>query len=150
MLQDGACGTLPSKHRETEWGWDFGEKLTCGTDAGFLAFWEGVRPNSSVVPRCWAEVQTLQNLFPPFPWGLRTGAGLSSPEPGLSRSEEAADRGALSILAGPNPAAANPSGAQGLHGPAQPCVCIDRGGVCHSCHWRPRFYHWTLCPVSRR
>ena len=76
------------------------------------------------------EVQTLQNLFPPFPWGLRTGAGLSSPEPGLSRGEEAADRGSLSTLAGPEPAAASPSGTQGLHGRAQPCVCIGRRGVC--------------------
>lgn len=54
-----------------------------------------------------------------------TGLGPLSPEPGLNRGEEVADKGSF---VHPDPAAANSSGAQSLLGPAQPCVCV-LGGV---------------------
>lgn len=102
MLQDAEGGRLsqvnPEKQRR---GGAFVKKLTGATDGAgcragrVLAFGEAFRVLSPPLigsPDTAGSVSTLSS---------GTSLGPSSPEPGLSRDEEAAERGSLSTQTGP-------------------------------------------------
>ena len=77
---EGRGGAIPSKPRETEWGWGVVKKFTRTIDAGVLAFWEGFRALSPLLIR----TDTAASVSPLSP-GI--GLGPSPPEPGLTRGE---------------------------------------------------------------
>lgn len=108
-----------------------------GYRCGVPTFWEGLRSNSSATP----AAQTRQAA------STRSRGRGRTAVPG---GKEAADRGSLSILAGPRSCSCQSVGAQGRPGPAQPGVGV-RGRKEHwssSCQGRPRLYtgHSLQCP----